>query len=214
MLDLDIIEKFSTIIVAIVNIILVIIVLIQIRDSRKPVIFTKILTRDQDVEVKPDVLVTDTQYLTILNRSNNLAKSLDISYSFTFNGISIDVHEKKLHHLNPEEATKILLKLKNIHEQHPELFEDITEGKISKKIPKETIRIHLRVKILYNPLVLQLFCQKIEDDYEIEWGSLKSFPEFEKHPVIFCENKRDEEYYIHKLGVREEQKECSNFENW
>ena len=211
---LQLFSDYANTIVAIVNIILVIFVLIQIRDSRKPVIFTRILSRDQGIENKPDVLVTDTHYLTILNRSKNLARSLDISYQFTFNGQSVDVHEKKLHHLNPDEATKVVLKLQKIRELYPVLFEDATEGKITKRIPKETLRIDLTVKVQYNPLLLSLFGQTIEDNYYIEWGSLRSFPEFEKHPVIFCWNKRDGEYYIYKLGVQTEQKESLNSEEW
>lgn len=214
MLDLNTIEKFSTVIVAVANIILVIFVLIQIRDSRKPVIFTKILSREQEIDDRPEVLFTYTRYLTVLNRSRNLAKSLDISYQFSFNGRTIDVQEGKLSHLNPDEATKIVLKMQKIRESYPDSFKAITEGKITKSIPKETLKIDLKVKVRFNPLFLSLFGQIIEDNYYIEWGSLQSFPEFEKHPIIFCWNKRDGEYYIYKLGERFERREIQRSENW
>jgi len=212
---LDTIEKFSTIVVAIVNIILVFFVFLQVRDLRKPVILTKILTRNQEVEEKPDVLVSDYPYLAIINSSDNVAKKLNISYLFTIKGHpAISVNELLLHHLNPKEATKIVLKRQAIREAYPDLFESVTEGKITLFIPKETLRINLDVKIEYNPVLLSKFGYLIEDNFFIEWGSLKSYPQFKDHPRFDCWNKRDGEYYIYKFGTRAERKENSNPENW
>jgi len=212
---LEIILQFSTIIVAIANIILVFFVFLQIRDLRKPIILTKILTREQDVEEKPDVLVSDYPYLVIINCSNNVAKKFNISYRFSIKGHpTIHVNEPFLHHLNPKEAIKIVLKRQAIREAYPDLFESVSEGKITLLIPKETLRINLDVKIEYNPVFLSRFGYLIEDNYFIEWDSLKSFPQFKDHPRFDCWNKRNGEYYIYKLGKRAERKENLNPDDW
>jgi len=205
---------YSSVIIAIVNVILVIFVLIQIRDSRKPVIFTKLLTRKQEVEEKPGVLVSDFPYLAIINGSDNIAKKLSISYQFTVKEHTIHVNEPFLHHLNPNEATKFVLKIQAIRHAYPDLFDSVSEGNKTLFIPKETLRINLDVKIGYNPVVLSGFGYQIKDNYYIEWGSLTSYPQFKDHPRFDCWNKRDGEYYIYKLSGRSDRKEKVDSEYW
>ena len=70
----------------------------------------------------------------------------------------------------------------------------------TKKIPKKTLKIDLIITVRYNPIFVNLFKYKIEDNYLIEWGSLESYPNFEDHPIFKCWNKRNDDFYIYKTG--------------
>ncbi len=190
-------------IIAISNIFLVIIIFFQFRDARKPIIIAKIISRDKEVTDRPDVLEESPLYLAIINDSNNIAISIDTEYQFNFNGHSIIKKEKMLSHLNPKEATKIVLKYGAILEKYPELFEETTEGTTTIKTPKETLKIDLTVTVSYNPILRYLFKYKLEDNYLIEWGSLKNYPDLNDHPVFDCLNKRNKEFYIYKTSGNE-----------
>jgi hypothetical protein len=110
---------------AVFNVILISFIFFQLRDSRKPLIITKIIPRDKEVTDRPDVLEAGTLYLVITNDSNNIARAIDIEYQFNFNGHSIPKKEKMLSHLNPKEATKIILKRGWILDKYPDRFEEI-----------------------------------------------------------------------------------------
>jgi hypothetical protein len=185
---------------AVFNVILISFIFLQLRDSRKPLIITKIISKDKEVTDRPDVLEAGTLYLAITNASNNIAKDIDIEYQFNFNGHSILKKENMLSHLNPKEATRFLLKREEVSKKYPNLFEEITEGNTTKRIPKKKLKIDLIVTIHYNPLLGFLRKYKLEDNYVIEWGSRESFPDFENHPIFNCWNKRNGEFYIYKTG--------------
>lgn len=200
---------------AIANIILISFIFLQLRDYRKPLIITKIISRDKEVTDRPDVLEESPLYLAIINDSKNIAKSIDIEYQFNFNGHSIPKKEKMLSHLNPKEATKIVLKYGTILEKYPELFEETAEGTATIKTPKQTLNIDLTVKVSYNPILRYLFKYELEDNYLIEWGSLKSYPNFSDHPIFNCWNKRNKEFYIYKTsGNKFRRKENLKNEWW
>jgi hypothetical protein len=91
-----------------------------------------------------------------------------------------------LSHLNPKEATKIVLKYGTILEKYPELFEETAEETATIKTPKQTLKIDLTVTVSYNPILRYLFKYKLEDNYLIDWGSLKSYPNFSDHPIFNC----------------------------
>lgn len=188
------------IILVIFNIILVIFIFLQLRDSRKPIITTKIISGNKEVADRADVLESDKQYIVINNKSKNIAKSLEIKYQFNFDSGFREVEKCFLSHLNPEEATKILLRTKSMREKHLDLFEEVTEGSTTKIIPKKTLKIDLIITVRYNPIFADLFKYKIEDNYVIEWGSLESYPDFEDHPIFNCLNKRNDAFYIYKTG--------------
>ena len=192
--------NYSNTIIAIVNIILVIFIFLQLRDSRKPIITTKIISGNKEVTDRSDVLESDKQYIVTNNESKNIAKSLEIKYQFNFDSGFREVEKVFLSHLNPEEATEILLRTKSIREKHPDLFEEVTKGSTTKIIPKKTLKIGLIITVRYNPIFANLFKYKIEDNYVIEWGSLESYPNFEDHPVFKCWNKRNDDFYIYKTG--------------
>ena len=120
--------NYSNTIIAIVNIILVIFIFLQLRDSRKPIITTKIISGNKEVTDRSDVLESGKLYIVINNESKNIAKSLEIKYQFKFDSSFREVEKYCLNHLNPEEATKILLRTKLIIEKHPYLFEEVIEG--------------------------------------------------------------------------------------
>ncbi len=206
----------SNSIIAVCNIILICIIffqfcinILQLRDARKPTITTKVIGRDKEVTDRPNVLESDTtRYLAIINNSKNIAQSVNIKYQLNFNGRSIKEKKKELSHLNPEEATRIIINVSKIIEKYPDLFEEKTEGNITIKIPKETLKVNLIVTLRYNPLIGSLFKHKLEDNYEIEWGSLKNYPNFSEHPVLKSWNKRNGEYYIYKTGGRSSEKKA------
>jgi len=197
---LNLLVNYSNVIMAVVNVILISFIFLQLRDSRKPLIITKIISRDKEVTDRPDVLEEGTLYLAITNDSNNIARAIDIKYQFNFNGHSIPKKKKMLSHLNPKEATKIILKRGWILDKYPDLFEEITEGNTTKRIPKKTLKIDLIVTIHYNPLIGFLRKYKLEDNYVIEWGSCENYPNFNDLPVFNCWNKRNGEFYIYKTG--------------
>jgi len=193
----------SNTIIVFFNIILIYIIFLQLRDARKPTITTKIIQRDKEVIDRPNVLESGTLYLAIINDSKNIAQSINIEYQFDLNGRSMKVKEKELNHLNPKEATRIILKYGTIREKYPNLFEERTEEKVTKLIPKETLKVDLIITIRYNPILGYLSKYILEDNYLIEWGSLKNYPNFRDHPILNCWNKRNGEFYIYKTGGRE-----------
>ncbi|PXF60641.1 MAG: hypothetical protein C4B59_08190 [Candidatus Methanogaster sp.] len=192
--------NYSNTIIAIVNIILVILIFLQLRDSRKPIITTKIISGNKEVTDRSDILESGKLYIVINNESKNIAKSLEIKYRFNFDNSSKKVKQDILSHLNPEEATEILLKTKSIIAKYPDIFEKMVEDNLTKTIPKKTLKIDLIITVRYNPIFTNLFKYKIEDNYVIEWGSLESYPNFEDHPVFNCWNKRNDDFYIYKTG--------------
>lgn len=197
---LNLLVSYSNVIMAVVNVILITFIFLQLRDSRKPLIITKIISKDKEVTDRPDVLETGTLYLAITNNSNNIAKDIDIEYQFKFNDHSVPKKEKILSHLNPKEATRFLLKSGEVLKKYPDLFEEITEGDTTKRIPKKTLKIDLIVTIHYNPSLGFLRKYKLEDNYVIEWGSRENYPNFDDLPVFNCWNKRNGEFYIYKTG--------------
>lgn len=197
---LNLFGNYSNIIIAIANIILIIIIFRQLRDARKPILTTKIISGNKEVTDRSDVLESGKLYIVINNESKNIAKSLEIKYQFNFDGSFRKVEKGFLSHLNPEEATKILLKTKSVREKYPALFEEVTEGNITKTIPKKTLKIVLIITVSYNPIFANLFKYKIKDTYVIEWGSLESYPNFGDHPIFNCRNRRNDDFYIYKTG--------------
>ena len=180
---LNLLVSYSNVIIAVVNVILITFIFLQLRDSRKPLIITKIISEDKEVTDRPDVLEAGTLYLAITNDSNNIAKDIDIEYQFNFDGNSVLKKEKILSHLNPKEATRFPLKRGEVSEKYPDLFEEITEGNTTKRIPKKTLKMDLIVTIHYNPL-LGFLKYKLEDNYVIEWGSLENNPDKESCQVF------------------------------
>ncbi|MFY1112676.1 MAG: hypothetical protein AB3K77_13495 [Methanosarcinaceae archaeon] len=192
------IDEILNFLIVIVNAILLIIIYNQLKDARKPIILTKIISRDKDVADRPDVLESGDQYIVITNGSNNVAKSLDIDYEFTFDKHPPVKDEYHLNHLNPGEATKILLKISSIIAKFPDLFEKQVRGNTTKIIPKETLKINLTITVRYNPIFWNFGKYRITDNYSIEWGSLENYPDFKDHPIFNCWNMRDG-IYIYKI---------------
>lgn len=197
---LNLLVSYSSVIMAVFNVILISFIFLQLRDSRKPLIVTKIISQHKEITDRPDVLETGTLYIGITNDSNNIAKDLDIEYKFNFDGYSVYKKEKMLSHLNPKEATRFLLKSGEVLKKYPDLFEEVTEGNTTKRIPKKTLNIDLIVTIHYNPLLRFLRKYKLEDNYVIEWGSRENYPNFDDHTIFNCWNKRNSEFYIYKTG--------------
>lgn len=185
---------------AVFNVILISFIFLQLRDSRKPLIVTKIISRHKGITDRPDVLESGTLYIAIINDSNNIAKAIDIEYQFNFDGYSVHKKEKMLSHLNPKEATRFFLKCDEVFKKYPDIFEEITVGNTTKIIPKKALKIDLSVTIHYNPLLGFLRKYKLEDNYLIEWGSLENYPNFDDHAIFNCWNKRNGEFYIYKTG--------------
>ena len=92
---------------SIVNVILVTLIYLQIRDSRKPLITMKALSMNKTINDSPDVLEFGTLYLTVSNVSKNVATDIKINYQFYFrnsnNKLNPIKNQKKLNYLNPNE---------------------------------------------------------------------------------------------------------------
>ncbi|MCK4926872.1 MAG: hypothetical protein KAS11_00255 [Candidatus Aenigmarchaeota archaeon] len=201
-MDINLVLSTSNIIIAVANLILIFFVYIQIRDTRKPELITKIIPRDKDITDKAEVLEEGTLYLSEKGKLKNIAKNIKIKYIFQLKKHEIIVKENKLSHLNSNEGIKFLLKTKKIMDGYPELFEEKIKGDYTKKMPKESLKINLVIKISYNPIFSILGRYNIEDNYEIEWGSIINYPRFEDHPRFMCWNKRSENYYIYKTDTK------------
>jgi hypothetical protein len=193
-------DSIFNLIIVVINLILISFIFIQIRDSRKPLILTGIISKNKEATDQPSVLESGELYVIVTNDSENVAKSIDINYEFVFDDKVVDANkdQNKLDYLNPGEAVRILLKTKPIQEKYPDIFEAVTLGNITKTIPKETLKINLSLKVEYNPIIGNLDKHKIEDTYFIEWLSRKSVPDFEYHPLFNCWNVRNDALYIHK----------------
>lgn len=179
------------------NLLLVLVICKQVRLAHKPIITTKVISREKDVDATASVLETGVLYLVISNVSNNIASNLRIHWDFLLGNEKITGVSKVLKYLNPGEAVKELLELGKIIREHPELFDEVQRGDEIKKIPKKTLRLSLNVTVTYN-----FPKHKIYDSYEIEWGSLENYPTFKDHPTILSYNRRDG-LYIYKLGEKQ-----------
>ena len=180
--------------VLVANLFLIYFVYRQVRHIYRPVITTKVVSHESSVEDTPTTLVSGDPCLVVSNVSTNQATNLRIDYEFWLSDRRIAKLGKTLGYLNPKEATKELIPLGEILRDYPELFEEVKQGKETKKIPKETLVLYLKITIAHG-----FPRHKIVDSYKIEWGSLKSYPRFEDHPVTHCWNMRDS-LYIYKLG--------------
>ncbi|MCK9593842.1 MAG: hypothetical protein M0Q91_17720 [Methanoregula sp.] len=167
---LDTIEKFSTIIVAVVNVILVLFVFLQIRDSRKPFVTTGIISSDKIRKVESsidsdenycftvkenrtfwdDIRVEETGPLAmfIRNDSKNVVKQLDLNFSFNFDNQIVEYEEKRLSHLNPKEATYLFIKHERLIEKFPEYFTEYTAYDSSDPEQEHEVTIKFPKKII------------------------------------------------------------------
>jgi hypothetical protein len=180
--------------VFLINVALIYFIYRQVRHIYRPIITIKVIERKKDVQERPSVLEFGDLYLAISNVAKNPAEKLKIQYGFFLKNRKITEINKTLRYLNPGEATKEPIELGKILKDYPDLFQEVTRGNTTKKIPKKTLRLLLEVTVTYNyPRY------KIYDSYEIEWDSLENVPDFENHPSIFCWNRRDETY-IYKLS--------------
>jgi hypothetical protein len=178
------------------NLLLISFIYRQVRHVYRPVLTTKVISRNQSVNSVPGVLKPGILYLSISNISNNLASNLRIRYDLSLENKKIIEENRVLKYLNPGEATKEPINLGKIIENHPELFNENQIENVTKIIPKKTLKLLLDVVVTHG-----FPKHEIKDSYEIEWGSLESYPNFEDHPVVFCWNRRNG-MYIYKIGEK------------
>jgi hypothetical protein len=185
-------------IIAIVNIFLVAFVFLQVKHTYRPILTTKILSRDKSVKDNPSVLEYGDLYSVVSNASPNLASKIKVEYTFLRAGKNILQIRRSLSYLSPNEATREPLAIGELITKYPELFEEHSKGDESKKIPKETLNLILEIQVRYR---FGLLPYKIRDSYKIEWGSLINYPDFKDHPILNCWNTRDG-HYVYKLNGR------------
>ncbi len=174
------------------NLVLITFIYRQVRHLYKPTITIKVIHREKDVEERPSVLEYGDLYLVISNVSKNPAKNLTIHYEFLLANTKITEVNKTLTYLNPGEATREPLEYGKIIKERPNLFQTVTRGNETKKIPTKTLKLLLDVTVTYNSPRY-----KIQDSYEVQWDSLENLPDFENHPSVLCWNRRDG-IYIYK----------------
>ena len=185
-------------IIAIVNIVLVIFVFLQVKHTYRPILMTKILSRDKDVDDNPSVLEYGDLYSVVGNASPNLASRIKVEYTFFRARVKLLQIHRNLSYLSPNEATREPLAIGEIIKKYPELFEEHSRVDETKKIPKETLNLILEIRVRYR---FGLLPYKMQDSYKIEWGSLKNYPDFKNHPILNCWNMRDGQY-VYKLNGR------------
>lgn len=167
--------------------------------SNKPILVTKILGREADVGDRQRVLVSEPdKYLVVNNVSKNLAEPLKIEYEISTEKNQSVKKEKKLDYLSPGEGVKMVLGFGEFSKKYDDLFEEITEGTVTKTIPKEKLKLYLNIKITAG----RVFKYERKDSYFTEWSSMKGSPRFEGHPRIDTWNRRNGEY-IYKLDIAE-----------
>lgn len=169
-----------------------------------------------------DVNVQESGYLIffIRNDSKNLVKKVDLVFNFQVGTKTFEYTEKRLSHLNPKEITYVSLKMDKLIEKFPDLFTefdvfnnvgDLPEETYSIKFPKEELSIELSVIISHNPVILDFLPIKIEDNYSLRWGTYDNdellpnmLPDLVgATPRIICWNRRNGEYYIYKMQIRD-----------
>ena len=182
--------------IVVANLLLVFFIYKQARLAHKPIITTKIISREKDVDARADVLESGVLYLVVSNVSNNIASNLRIHWEFLLKNKKLTEENRVLKYLNPGEAMREVFRLSKIIEDHPELFNKVQMEDVEMTIPTKTLRLLLNVTVTYN-----FPKYRINDSYEIEWGSLESYPRFEDHPIMHCWNRRDG-LYIYKLGEK------------
>jgi len=195
-------------VMAVANVILICLIYAQFRRQKKPIVTTKIISAEtmarNGAGAKPNILEAgEVRYLFVSNISNNVASDVKIDYEFLLDGEKLAQVSEKLDYLNPNEATRMIIKRGEIIENHPDLFEEITRGRKTLTIPKKTIKLLLNIHVSYNPILGKLSPHKIKDSYEITWHSLENYQRFEDHPAISCLNKRGD-LYIEKLTAKQE----------
>jgi len=163
----------------------------------KPIITTKVISSEEGVDDTPEVLESGTLYVVISNVSKNQANNLKIGCELWLGNERLAHVNKPLRYLNPGEATKELVPIGEIVKNHPYLFEEIEKGRVTKKIPKKTLMLSLKITVIYGFQWQRR--HKILDSYKIELGSLQNYPRFEDHPLTSCWNMRDD-LYIYKLS--------------
>ena len=185
-------------IIAIVNIVLVAFVFLQVKHTYRPILTTKILSREKNVKDDPSVLEYGDLYSVVSNASPNLASKIKVEYTFLRAGKKLLQISRNLSYLSPNEATREPLAIGELITKYPELFKEHSKGDESKKIPKETLNLILEIKVRYR---FGLLPYKMRDSYKIEWGSLTNYPDFKDHPILNCWNTRDG-HYVYKLNGR------------
>ena len=123
--------------VLVANLSLIYFVFRQVRHIYRPIITTKVVSREATVDETPTVLIAGDPYLVVSNVSTNQATNLRIGYEFRLGDRRIARLNKPLRYLNPKEATKEPIPLGEIIGNYPKLFEEIENGKVTKKLPRK-----------------------------------------------------------------------------
>ena len=129
-------------IIAIVNIVLVAFVFLQVKHTYRPILTTKILSREKSVKDDPSVLEYGDLYSVVSNVSPNLASTIKIEYTFLRAGEKLLKTRRILSYLSPSEATREPLGIGEIITKYPELFEEHSKDDEYIKIPKETLKLN------------------------------------------------------------------------
>ncbi|MFA7708349.1 MAG: hypothetical protein WCX73_05350 [Candidatus Pacearchaeota archaeon] len=179
------------VIIASANLVFIYFYFMQLRESKKAVIMTKFIGAERGNGSKQEIMENLPQYLYVENISKNKLKNLTIIGTFYFNKKEYKF-SKEITYLNPHERAKILIRLGDLIDKYPELFEELKDKRegslVYLKIPKENLNITFKILFKWS-----LF-NKQEDEYFIEWLSKKSCPDLKYHPKIMSWNKRNNVY--------------------
>ncbi len=203
------VDVLNTVLV-LANLVLIYFVFRQVRLAYKPLITTAVISGEKarkDVFIRPDVLESGVLYLVVSNISKNTASNMKIRCEISLKGKDekLDEEDKALDYLNPGETTaEPMYFAKNLLDKRADLFEKkVTAERAELMIPKETLWLILNVTVTYG---FRLWKHKVRDSYEVEWGSLKSYPNIKDHPILWSWNKRGRQY-IYKWGEKKKDDE-------
>jgi hypothetical protein len=177
--------------IAVANLIVILFYYLQLRESKKAIIVTKFIGAEKGNGSKQEIIENLPQYLYVENISKNKVKGLEVIGTFCFDKRKY-VFSRRIDYLNPHERAKILIRMGDLIDKYPNLFEEYKDKRedslVYLKIPKETLNITFKILFKWS-----LF-NKQRDEYKIEWLSKKNCPDLKYHPNIHSWNRRNDIY--------------------
>lgn len=109
----------TNIVIALANILLLVFMYLQFKNSIKPTLTTKLMHEGKNIEEIPNVFEYGDVSLVVSNISSYIARNLVIKYSFKLGRKKSVTKKQRISRLNPYEAVKILLGIIKIKEKYP-----------------------------------------------------------------------------------------------
>ncbi len=192
---IKLISDYAVGLMVIANIIFIYFYFMQLRETKKAIIYTKFIGTDKNTgdkkngNSKQEILELLPELLFIENRSKNKVENFRINGTLYFNNGKQKLPVDKVEFINPYERILISKTIfESIVKNHGKLFKKTKNN----TIPIKTLKIKLSLVYKWN------YFHKQRDLYEIEWRSLGDCPDLKVHPQITSYNKRGK-FYVEKI---------------